>query len=337
MKITLDNYAAYILDYYEARLSVTQAEELMKFLAQYPDCMQEFEEFELMFLNEDKNEFSGKELLKKRTELKDEEYFALSEGDVKAEEEVELKKIIEGNSANERELRLWKAVKVSPDLSIKYPKKEKLKRRPVVVPLWETVYFRAAAVFVVILGSAALFYNSLQGEGKGNSFASTRSGIERFATDENNNSELNLAEKKNNPTFVRKNKTEEKVVVPQIVAVDSGKKVNNVIIPTPNENPVLVVTNNNNLQNDTNQNMVASHTIHNKAVTGEWGQEEGTEPSQQKVTFRRRVLDAAVVCLNGLKRIGVKKAEAVKKEDPDTGGTDYILVFGERSYSTKQN
>ena len=55
MKITRDNYQAYILDYFEGTLSVQEKESLLAFLNAHPDCRKEFEEFENMTEDERKN------------------------------------------------------------------------------------------------------------------------------------------------------------------------------------------------------------------------------------------------------------------------------------------
>ena len=52
MKITRDNYQAYILDYFEGTLSVQEKESLLAFLNAHPDCRKEFEEFENISLSD---------------------------------------------------------------------------------------------------------------------------------------------------------------------------------------------------------------------------------------------------------------------------------------------
>jgi hypothetical protein len=54
----------------------------------------------------------------------------------------------------------------------------------------------------------------------------------------------------------------------------------------------------------------------------------------EKKSFGKKLLGVAASCLRGLHLIGVKKADAVKQVNPDNGNTDYILVLGNRSYST---
>ncbi len=68
MQITRDNYAVFILDYYEGKLTDADCEALLRFLDSHPDLKEEFDRFEMVRLEGDEVIFPGKDSLKKPVE-----------------------------------------------------------------------------------------------------------------------------------------------------------------------------------------------------------------------------------------------------------------------------
>lgn len=348
MQIDEHNYAAYILDYFEGGLSAQERQELLDFLDRHPQYRKEFEEYEHIGLNDDEeNFFSGKQELKKRTVVQEEEFFALSEGTVNEKEKAELEKMIQGNPALERELRLWNAAKAQPDLAVIYPEKKKLKRRPVVVPLWQNIYFRAAAV-IALLAGAGWIYFARQNNTPPDSAMALQKNLSEKSQGRLANSTLPvpgsgavLPSPQNNNALISKNSFAVRNTSRSNAVIKNYADTSHATNGMANQaRPDTALTDplfNHPEKFSDPQNHIliavnSSDSVPKQEQHGIWGPEE--RAAENKRSFKRKILDMAVTCLRGLKKIGVKKADAVKKTDPGSGNTDYILVFGKRSYST---
>ncbi len=168
MKINKNNYQAYILDYYEGNLSEEQAAMLISFLEKHPGLKEEFDEFEIIKLDNNKEniKFGEKELLKKQPAMKVayeqisdanyEEFFSAHiDVELSASRAAELESYMEKNPDRAKEFLKWKQIKLKPDLSVFFPNKSILKRHSIGIArkLWYSI---SAAAAVLIL--AGLFF-----------------------------------------------------------------------------------------------------------------------------------------------------------------------------------
>ncbi len=141
MEINKNNYQAFILDYYEGNLSEKQAAKLMSFLEKHPELKKEFDEFEIIKL-EDNNEtptFEGKGFLKKpepEIELpitnENFELFCIAEIEnlLNKEQVAELDRFVSENPSFDKIRKKYLQAHATPDKSITFENKEYLKKQP---------------------------------------------------------------------------------------------------------------------------------------------------------------------------------------------------------------
>ncbi len=135
MKINRENYAEFFLDYFEGRLPEKEVGELLRFLELHPDLKDEFENFEPVFLSDDREiRFPLKASLKK------DEAFAINpgnyesifaayvEGDLTAAESLAVEEFAASDPAYAREFDLMGKTKLSPDTTVVFEGKNHLKR-----------------------------------------------------------------------------------------------------------------------------------------------------------------------------------------------------------------
>ena len=155
MRINLNNYEAFFLDYKEGTLGAAQLRELFAFLELYPELREELDVFEEVVLEEDLV-FENKESLKK-TGHADESLIAYTEGLLMPAERDNIEALASQNKQLQKELELYKLSKVQPDTSVGFPSKAKLKRGGLVILLRANpVYLRAAAAVLLLLGLLAV-------------------------------------------------------------------------------------------------------------------------------------------------------------------------------------
>ncbi len=151
-KITLHNYEAFMLDHFEGTLSYKDKKELVLFLEKHPRLKEEFYEFEMLDLSDFETipfVFENKEEIKQKAEL-----------------DVLLIEHLEGIISKTNKKRLNELLKVIPNAiqeqnnyrktiltkpNVTFPKKSKLKKRGIVIPM-QFWYSAAAAIigFIVI-------------------------------------------------------------------------------------------------------------------------------------------------------------------------------------------
>jgi hypothetical protein len=134
MIITRENYQAFFLDYHEGNLTSGQIAELMDFLVENPDLKEEFDETDLVYLDEANHEvFSHKDYLKIPLDttingpIEDKHLIAWHEGDLSDEEEKMVMEAISEDSNLERDFNLYRLTKLKSDLTITYRGKSSLK------------------------------------------------------------------------------------------------------------------------------------------------------------------------------------------------------------------
>jgi len=187
MKITRENYPLYFLDYYEGRLSEEGRGELMGFLERHPDLREEFDSFEMVHLDTEKEIlFPGKDSLKREDvegdllesgrkafscdaipgdlflegdggvlRVNPDHYeialVAFVEGDLSKGEERAVREFVAGDARYGRELDLLHVARFEPEASVVYPRKSALKRHAIIPVLQRWSYAASAAAAVVLM------------------------------------------------------------------------------------------------------------------------------------------------------------------------------------------
>jgi hypothetical protein len=161
MKITRDNYEAYLLDRQEGRLSQEEVQELKAFLLAHPDCVSFSLEDDSWTLEPSNLAFPGKEGLKKEfpTELTEVNHasfdmisLARLEGDLDARQEKEHEKLLAGDASLRKEWEAWQRT-LLPVNPVVYPAKDSLKksRKTPTRYLWMSGAAAAAATVLFLL------------------------------------------------------------------------------------------------------------------------------------------------------------------------------------------
>ncbi|MEI7829054.1 MAG: hypothetical protein WCI31_04750 [Prolixibacteraceae bacterium] len=153
MKITMDNYESWFLDYMEEKLSPGEIMEVSSFLSQHPDLAEELENFLPILQPDNQLSFPGKEMLK-RAVFDDPAHFETSavssiEGDLSSEEQIQLAKWLGNNPDHQKFMLDLVKCKLHPNLEIGYPAKARLKKRSIPMPIW--IRLAAAAAVLVIV------------------------------------------------------------------------------------------------------------------------------------------------------------------------------------------
>lgn len=160
MKITRDNYEAFLLDAMENQLSADQQKELQLFLKQNADLDSGIPERHLIFPDPIKS--ISKDFLDftKLSHSTRKHFFVASiEGDLDAKQEEELQQFIKNNKQYEKEYKQYAQTIFTPDDSISYNDKDQLHQmtqKSKVIPLFR--YYRVAAVIALLLGMGSLLW-----------------------------------------------------------------------------------------------------------------------------------------------------------------------------------
>ncbi len=168
--ITMENFEAYCLDYYEGNLASDEVIALMSFLDLYPEAKEQFDNFEAVYLEADESiHFSIKEQLHKPEvisvgsidESNYQEYFVRSIDNELSNQEQELSNLfVQKNPTLKRELDLFKATVSQADFSITYPNKEELKRK--VVPMFGRKTLLTVVSIAAMVAFAVLVINPFE-------------------------------------------------------------------------------------------------------------------------------------------------------------------------------
>lgn len=129
--INRQNYEVYFLDFLEGNLSEEQVASVQQFLAKNPDLEAELAEMELITLPKTKISFPDKNQLKKvdlaLSEL-DQLLIAQLENELTPTQQTTLNQRIYQNPLHEKEQKLYQLTQMSPDLSVIFPNKNRLKK-----------------------------------------------------------------------------------------------------------------------------------------------------------------------------------------------------------------
>jgi len=150
IKIGLDNYEVWFLDFLEGNLNKSRLEELDRFLSLHPEMKEELHEMELLHLPAEKISFKGKSGLKHTPAdyagVTEEDYqcIAFMEGDMNRSEQIRFKDQLKKDKNLKRKLHLFTRTRLVPDASVFYPGRARLKKKRRLVSAW--IYPLAAAV-----------------------------------------------------------------------------------------------------------------------------------------------------------------------------------------------
>jgi|GEM_PF-5333395 len=186
--INRNNCEAWFLDYHERRLSPGEIGELKNFLLLHPDLREMFEEFEPITLEPDPSvKYNDKSSLKKTPlvpvgHVTEENYesrmIAYLEGDLDREDSEDVDLFLKANPSVGKTFRAYKAARLTPDMSVKYPDKESLKKSAVLHAFSKALYYpmAAAASLALMLG---IYFNQSH---EGHPYLALRRAIELSAT-----------------------------------------------------------------------------------------------------------------------------------------------------------
>ena len=156
MNITRSNYESYFLDFLEGNLDSSIKDEFQAFLKENPDLALELEMGDMLTLltNQDIR-YTAKEDLKKSVSDQEIEFqeraIAYYEGDLPLPERINFEANLSANTADSKEAQQFGKLKLHADQTIVYEKKEQLKKRGVLLPLWMKVASAAAILLLAYL------------------------------------------------------------------------------------------------------------------------------------------------------------------------------------------
>lgn len=154
MNINRDNYESYFIDFLDGTLAPAVVDELLDFLSANPDLAQELKGMERMVLEPTVvDEFPVADLLK--TELDCQPFFddaciQYMEGDMQPEKQIEFEAFVAKKPERQRELNLFLATKLKPNLNETFGSLYALKRYPFAQTVG--VALAVAASIAVLIG-----------------------------------------------------------------------------------------------------------------------------------------------------------------------------------------
>lgn len=162
MKISIDNYEAYLIDYMDGRLNNAEIQQLKAFCVQNHIDFEELTE-NLPVLESTDDTFDEKEYLFKNKIVPfgninkdnyEERFIAYQELLLDGEEEREVEEFADNNPFLLKDLRTYGNCRLEPDTTIVFKDKDNLKKKAVILPL----YAKIAAVAAVIAVLFGLFW-----------------------------------------------------------------------------------------------------------------------------------------------------------------------------------
>lgn len=159
MKISIDNYEAYLIDYMDGRLNDAEIRQLKAFCVQNHIDFEELTE-DLPVLESTDDIFDEKEYLFKNKIVPfgsinednyEERFIAYQELLLDGEEEREVEEFADKNPFLLKDLRIYGNCRLEPDTAIVFKDKENLKKKAVIFPLYAKIA-AAVAVIAVLFG-----------------------------------------------------------------------------------------------------------------------------------------------------------------------------------------
>ena len=159
MKISIDNYEAYLIDYMDGRLNDAEIRQLKAFCVQNHIDFEELTE-DLPVLESTDDTFDEKEYLFKNKIIPfgsinednyEERFIAYQELILDGKEEREVEEFTDQNPFLHKDLRAYGNCRLEPDTTIVFKDKDNLKKKAVIFPLYAKIA-AAAAVIAVLFG-----------------------------------------------------------------------------------------------------------------------------------------------------------------------------------------
>ncbi len=161
-EINLNNYEAYMLDYFEGNLSNEQIIALKAFAVLHPELDLNFDE-ELVQLENETIRFSDKQNLK--ASFSDDLVIGYLENTLTDKEKKEADALAKTNAVFIKELDLYKKTIAQADERIVFENKAQLKREPKVIFFTQATLARIAAAVILLFGFWLLLNKTLLKEG----------------------------------------------------------------------------------------------------------------------------------------------------------------------------
>ncbi len=166
MNITRNNYEIYAIDYLDGNLSNKLTAELLYFLELNNDLKEELEELEFIKIKPENLIFDKKDLLK---EIPENDFFDITEFEYLSTEKIEgnitdkdkkkLSEILLNNPEKKEEYAKFEACKLKPDLDIKYPNKNRIKKYLIRNIAIKSLSLVASIIFLIFTISIIYNYN----------------------------------------------------------------------------------------------------------------------------------------------------------------------------------
>ncbi len=336
-KINIENYEAFLLDHMEGNISTEDLVALQIFAAQHPHLNIDLNDMELVELNSYNALFEGKNDLKK---VSDEQFVAYIENELNAEEKKNIEALCNLNSTLATELKLYKKTLLSADETIIFENKSSLKKQETkVLWLFSREVLAAAASLILIAGLWFVFKGSLGTTDLNSEKIKGNSTIKTFAIKSNASAPSYIVEKVKEPVI----NTDQVAYSP--AAADKTNTKEEVIVKEPKENKTLLATNTkentpnktntpkeiipenktDNIANDPITKMAVNAVRNNQSyvITEKaFDEDEKVLASNEKKGFWSKAMKA----LNGLNKLGVKKAKGT--ETIESNNEQYVLTLG---------
>lgn len=329
-KINIENYEAFLLDYMEGNLSTEDLVSLQMFAAQHPHLNIDLNDLELVELETEKIHFNEKENLKKPL-VSDEQFVAYIENELSQKEKQNLDTICIANENLAKELRLYKSTIISADASIVFENKNSLKKQETkVLWLFSREVLAAAASLILIAGLWFMFktFTPLGTETLNSDKIKGNSTIKTFAIRSKASTPTHTVEKANEP-FVntnqvaysntktnKENKEQDSKEDKTLLATNTKENTTKEIIT--DIKPDNITNNTTTKFTTTTVSNTQSYIITEKA----FDEDEKVLASNEKKGFWNKAMRA----LNGLNKLGVKKAKGV--ETVESNNEQYVLTMG---------
>lgn len=168
MRINRDNYELFLVNYTEGTLSADIIQEVEDYLMQNPDIKEEFDLFNSDILETSNAVFANKKNLKgipyDKTTAPSEYFQQLCvdyiDGELPKNEQLFFKKLIATDVKKQKELTLFAKTKLTPDFSIVYPDKNRIKRFTILTPTFKKYFSVFSAVAAIIIFALMIFNTS---------------------------------------------------------------------------------------------------------------------------------------------------------------------------------
>ncbi len=179
MEINRNNYEIFMLDYIEGNLPLDIREDFICFLNNNPDLKEEADDLFENNLVAETIVFHSKDLLKKNaiTEIEGLTRFeqlsiAKIENDINLKENKQLDELLANSHQKQIEFQLFQKTKLTPDNSITFPDKNKIKHRKAIISIQKLYYISGIAALILLLVGIGIFYqpNNSNEQGKALSY-----------------------------------------------------------------------------------------------------------------------------------------------------------------------